>query len=225
MALRLQNSVQCLTDPGGLVLSPSTCTCGSGLRNTQRERHLSLPSSKPKGESRRGHGRVKESPAGLRERPVSSLSRQQVDWPCPPSAPGGGAGGGPGAVCHEDQEDPQRPREQSALHGLVQRQAEDRELLAGTWRLLCAGEWLSDFMVEGARAFFSTSFLGFPPLALQLKGQRTRVWPVAWLRVLLHRGAALIWGDLELVLLKRCKLYLTLHLKLFLPEHTSRSYL
>lgn len=40
---------------------------------------------------------------------------------CPSSTPGCGAGGGPGAVCHEDQKDPQRPWEQSSLHGLVQR--------------------------------------------------------------------------------------------------------
>lgn len=45
--------------------------------------------------------------------------RQNWPWPCPSSAPGGRAGGGSGAVCHEDQEDPQRPREQSTLHGLV----------------------------------------------------------------------------------------------------------
>ena len=40
--------------------------------------------------------------------------------PCPCSTPGGRARGGPGAVCHEDQKDPQRPREQGSVHGLVQ---------------------------------------------------------------------------------------------------------
>ena len=48
----------------------------------------------------------------------SSVPGLSVSCPC--SAPGGRARGGPGAVCHEDQKDPQRPWEQGSVHGLVQ---------------------------------------------------------------------------------------------------------
>lgn len=47
------------------------------------------------------------------------------------SASGGREGGGSRAVCHEDQENAEGTWQQGSVHGLVQGQEEDCQLLAG----------------------------------------------------------------------------------------------
>lgn len=56
---------------------------------------------------------------------------------CARSTSGGREGGGAGSVRHEDPEDSEGTRQQSFVHGLVQRQEENRQLLTGHRVLIC----------------------------------------------------------------------------------------
>ena len=50
---------------------------------------------------------------------------------CVRSSSGGREGGRAGPVCHEDPQNPEGTWKQSSVHGLVQGQEEDRQLLTG----------------------------------------------------------------------------------------------